>query len=254
LFGYRRGAFTGALRDKIGFFEAANAGTLFLDEISVLPMAVQSSLLRAVEEKSVVPLGDTHTRPIDLRIIAASNHDLEAMVRKGEFREDLLYRLNVVKLTLPPLRSRKEDIPLLVHHFLSKYSEGMNKRVNGITNSAMRALLNHEWHGNVRELENVIERAVIFADDRPVSVEDLPFAGPEMTDDVSEDLKEALRQFERQHIIHCLRRHQYDKVETAKHLGIGVSSLYRKMDELDVPKNLDEECDTLPPMPEPPGE
>lgn len=108
MFGYRRGAFTGALRDKIGFFEAANGGTLFLDEISVLPMAVQSSLLRAVEEKSLVPLGDTHTRPIDLRIIAASNHDLEAMVRKGEFREDLLYRLNVVKLTLPPLRSRKE--------------------------------------------------------------------------------------------------------------------------------------------------
>ena len=253
LFGYRRGAFTGALRDKIGFFEAANGGTLFLDEISVLPMAVQSSLLRAVEDKSVVPLGDTHTRSIDLRIIAASNQDLEEMVRKGEFREDLLYRLNVVKLTLPPLRSRKEDIPLLVHHFLSKYSEGMNKRVDGITNGAMRALLNHEWHGNVRELENVIERAVIFADDRPISVEDLPFAGPEMTDDVSEDLKEALRQFERQHIIHCLRRHQYDKVETAKHLGIGVSSLYRKMDELDVPKNLDEEGGGLPPIAEPPG-
>jgi len=254
LFGYRRGAFTGALRDKIGFFEAAHGGTLFLDEISVLPMAVQSSLLRAVEDKSVVPLGDTHPRPIDVRIIAASNQDLEVMVREGKFREDLLYRLNVVKVVLPPLRSRKEDIPLLVHHFLNKYSEGMHKQVNGITNGAMRALLNYEWHGNVRELENVIERAVIFADDRPIRVEDLPFAGPEMTDDVGEDLKEALRQFERQHIIHSLRRHHYDKVETARHLGIGVSSLYRKMDELDVPKNLDEQGDTLPPMPEPPGE
>jgi transcriptional regulator with PAS, ATPase and Fis domain len=244
LFGYRRGAFTGASRDKIGFFEAANGGTLFLDEISVLPPSIQSSLLRVVEERAVVPVGDTRPRAVDVRIIAASNQELEKQVACGEFREDLLYRLNVVKLELPPLRDRREDIPLLVHHFLQKYSEALNRQVTGITNGAMRAMLNHEWRGNVRELENVIERAVIFAENREIAVEDLPFATTETSDDIGEDLKEALRQFERQHIIHSLRRHHYDKVETARHLGIGVSSLYRKMDELDVPKNLDEEGDT----------
>lgn len=240
LFGYRRGAFTGAMRDKIGYFEAANGGTLFLDEISTLPVAVQSSLLRVLEEKVVVPVGDTHPRPINVRIIAASNQDLEKMVAAGNFREDVLYRLNVVKLTLPPLRQRKEDIPLLVHHFLEKYMRELNKHITGITNGAMRALLNHEWRGNVRELENVIERAVIFAEDRQISVEDLPFSTAGMQDEVSEDLKESLAQFERQHILYALRRHDYDKAETARHLGIGISSLYRKLDELNIPKNLTE--------------
>jgi two-component system response regulator PilR (NtrC family) len=240
LFGYRRGAFTGAIRDKVGYFEAANGGTLFLDEISTLPLAVQSSLLRVLEEKVVVPVGDTHPRPIELRVIAASNQDLEKMVAEKTFREDLLFRLNVVKITLPPLRQRKEDIPLLVHHFLDKYTRQMNKHVPGLTNGAMRALLNHEWRGNVRELENVIERAVIFAEGRQIGVEDMPFTTEGITDDVSEDLKEALSQFERQHILYSLRRHNYDKSETAKHLGIGVSSLYRKLDELNIPKNVGE--------------
>lgn len=240
LFGYRRGAFTGAIRDKVGYFEAANGGTLFLDELSTLPLAVQSSLLRVLEEKVVVPVGDTHPRAIDLRVIAASNQDLEKMVAEKQFREDLLFRLNVVKLTLPSLRSRKEDIPLLVHHFLDKYTRQMNKHVPGLTNGAMRALLNHEWRGNVRELENVIERAVIFAEGREISIEDMPFSTEGLADDVGEDLKEAMSQFERQHILYSLRRHNYDKAETAKHLGIGVSSLYRKLDELNIPKNVGE--------------
>jgi two-component system response regulator PilR (NtrC family) len=244
LFGYRRGAFTGALRDKTGYFEAANGGTLFLDEISTLPINVQASLLRVLEERVVVPVGDTQPRSVDARIIAASNQDLEKMIAEGKFREDLLFRLNVVKLQLPPLRQRKEDIPLLVQHFLDKYMKEMNKRVEGLTNGAMRALLNHNWRGNVRELENVIERAVIFAEGRPIGVEDLPFATTGITDDVGEDLKEALRQFERQHILYSLRRHKYDKTETAQHLGIGVSSLYRKLEELDIPKNIDEATDS----------
>jgi transcriptional regulator with PAS, ATPase and Fis domain len=243
LFGYRRGAFTGALRDKMGYFEAANGGTLFLDEISTLPISVQASLLRVLEEKVVVPVGDTHPRPVDARIIAASNQNLEKMIADGQFREDLLFRLNVVKLQLPPLRQRKEDIPLLVQHFLDKYTKEMNKRVDGLTNGAMRALLNHTWRGNVRELENVIERAVIFAEGRPIGVEDLPFPTPGITDDVGEDLKVALQQFERQHILYSLRRHQYDKTQTAQHLGIGVSSLYRKLEELDIAKTLDEGSD-----------
>ena len=240
LFGYRRGAFTGAMRDKVGYFEAANRGTLFLDEISTLPINVQASLLRVLEERTVTPVGDTHPRPIDVRIIAASNQDPEKLVAEEKFREDLLYRLNVVRLELPPLRARREDIPLLVHHFLDKYTKEMNKHVPGLTNGAMRALLNHHWRGNVRELENVIERAVIFAEGREIGVEDLPFAAEGVTDDAGEDLKEALEQFERQHILYSLRRHNYDKNETAKQLGIGVSSLYRKMDELKIPKNLGE--------------
>ncbi len=241
LFGYRRGAFTGAIRDKKGYFEAANHGTLFLDEISTLPLSVQSSLLRALEQRVVVPVGDTQPRPVDVRIVAASNQDLKKMVEDGGFREDLLYRLDVVKLELPPLRQRKEDIPALVHHFLDKYTKQMNKNVLGITNDAMRAMLSHEWRGNVRELENVIERAVIFAEDRHVETEDLPFAIPGLTHDDAESLKESMRQFERHHIIYSLRQHHYDKAETAKHLEIGVSSLYRKLEELNIPKNMQEQ-------------
>jgi two-component system response regulator PilR (NtrC family) len=247
LFGYRRGAFTGAMRDKVGYFEAANGGTLFLDEISTLPIGVQASLLRVLEERTVTPVGDTHPRPINVRIIAASNQNLEEMIKNNEFREDLLFRLNVVKLQLPPLRARREDIPMLVHHFLDKYTKEMNKRVLGLTNGAMRAILNHEWRGNVRELENVMERAVIFAEGREIGVEDMPFSVEGMSDEVGEELKDALAQFERQHILYSLRRHNYDKAETAKHLGIGVSSLYRKLDELNIPKSLGETTSIGPP-------
>ncbi|HEX2837626.1 MAG TPA: sigma-54 dependent transcriptional regulator [Phycisphaerales bacterium] len=244
LFGHRKGAFTGAVRDRIGYFEAASGGTLFLDEISTLPVGVQSSLLRVLEERVVVPVGDTRPRPVDVRIIAASNQDLAQLCKEGNFREDLLYRLDVVRLQLPPLRQRRHDIPLLAHHFLQKYAREMNKQILGITNSAMRALLNHEWRGNVRELENVIERAVIFAEGREIDATDLPFTADVNANDSGEDLKQAIAQFERQHIIFCLRRHNYDKTETAKHLNIGVSSLYRKMDELDIPKDLQEREET----------
>jgi two-component system response regulator PilR (NtrC family) len=240
LFGHRKGAFTGAIKDRIGYFEAANGGTLFLDEISTLPLAVQSSLLRVLEERVVVPVGDTRPRPVDVRIIAASNQDLQLLCKDGKFREDLLYRLDVVRLQLPPLRQRRQDIPLLAHHFLDKYTSEMNKRVTGISNAAMRLLLNHEWRGNVRELENVIERAVIFAEGGDVESKDLPFAGTEAASDNGEDLKQALSLFERQHIIYSLRRHRYDKAETARHLGIGVSSLYRKLEELGIPKDLED--------------
>ncbi|MFW6039063.1 MAG: sigma-54-dependent transcriptional regulator [bacterium] len=241
LFGHRRGSFTGANRDKVGYFEAAHRGSLLLDEISTLPLNVQSTLLRVLEEEAVTPVGDTKPRPIDVRIIAASNRDLWQMVAEGGFREDLLYRLNIVELELPPLRRRREDIPLLAHHFLNKYTTQMNKRNKGITNAALRAMLAHPWRGNIRELENVIERAVIFADDRSIDVGDLPFgeSGQDLHED--ENLRRTLRQFERQHIIETLRQHNYDKAETASSLGIGVSSLYRKFDELDISKNLGED-------------
>ena len=240
LFGHRKGAFTGAVRDRVGHFETADGGTLFLDEISTLPMSVQSTLLRVLEDRTVTPVGDSRPKKIDVRIIAASNRDLEAMVREEAFREDLLYRLNVVKIVIPPLNARRVDIPLLAHHFIDKYGREMNKKVTGLTNGAMQALLQHEWRGNVRELENVIERALIFAEGSEITVDDLPFTNKSLTDETSEDLKEALRQFERQHIIYALRRHHYDKAETATQLGIGVSSLYRKLEELDIPKDLEE--------------
>lgn len=138
LFGHRKGAFTGAVRDRIGYFEAASGGTLFLDEISTLPLGVQSSLLRVLEERVVVPVGDTRPRPVDVRIIAASNQDLALMCKQGKFREDVLYRLDVVRLQLPPLRQRRHDIPLLAHHFLQKYASDMSKQVAGISNAPMR--------------------------------------------------------------------------------------------------------------------
>lgn len=241
LFGHRKGAFTGAIKDRIGYFEAANGGTLFLDEISTLPIQVQSSLLRVLEERVVVPVGDTRPRPVEVRIIAASNQNLQTQCREGKFREDLLYRLDVVRLLLPPLRQRRQDIPLLAQHFLDKYTRKMNKNVTGISNAAMRAMLNHEWRGNVRELENVIERAVIFSEGRDVEVTDLPFQSSGDETDSGEDLKQAMMQFERQHIIYSLRRHNYDKAETAQHLGIGVSSLYRKLEELHIPKDLQDQ-------------
>jgi two-component system response regulator PilR (NtrC family) len=246
LFGHRKGAFTGAVRDRIGYFEAASGGTLFLDEISTLPLAVQSSLLRVLEERVVVPVGDTRPRPVDVRIIAASNQDLRTLCKEGTFREDLLFRLDVVRLQLPPLRQRRQDIPLLAHHFLQKYAREMNRKLIGITNSAMRAMLAHDWRGNVRELENVIERAVIFAEGREIDVLDLPFASVADAADAGEDLKSALAQFERQHIIQSLRRHNFDKAETARHLGIGVSSLYRKLEELHIPKDLEESAEGPP--------
>ncbi len=239
LFGHCKGAFTGAIRDRVGFFESANGGTVFLDEISSLPKNAQSSLLRVLEERMVVPVGDTRARPIDVRVIAASNQDLNKLVEEGEFREDLLYRLDVVKLQLPTLSARKADIPILVHHFIDLYSRQMNKQVSGITNGAIRALLSHPWRGNIRELENVIERAIIFAEGREICLRDIPFTVDYADDDSGEDLRESIRQFERQHIIYSLRRHHHDKAETAKQLGIGVSSLYRKCEELDIPKTID---------------
>ncbi len=246
LFGHRKGAFTGAIKDRIGYFEAANGGTLFLDEISTLPIQVQSSLLRVLEERVVVPVGDTRPRPVEVRIIAASNQNLQTQCKEGKFREDLLYRLDVVRLQLPPLRQRRQDIPLLAQHFLDKYTRKMNKNVTGISNSAMRAMLNHEWRGNVRELENVVERAVIFAEGRDIEASDLPFQSTASDLDSGEDLKQAMMQFERQHIIYSLRRHNYDKAETAQHLGIGVSSLYRKLEELKIPKDLQEQERDVP--------
>ncbi len=237
LFGHKKGAFTGATEDKQGLFKVADKGTLFLDEIGDLPLEMQVKLLRAIEEKQFLPVGATVPVKTDVRIIAATNKDLEEKIKKGEFRDDLYYRLNVVEIKLPPLNKRKEDIPLLVNHFIEKYCNEMGKKILTLDNEAMRALLNYDWKGGVRELENVIERAVIFASGDVITLEDLsdnlqPYA---QTGNYPDSLKDAVKNFERNHILHILRKFDFDKDKTAKALNIGLSSLYRKMDELNIP-------------------
>ncbi len=238
LFGYRRGSFTGAETDRVGYFEAADGGTLFLDEIANLPLKSQAVLLRAIEEKAVTRVGENRPRRVNIRIIAASNRDLEKAVAAGEFREDLYYRLNVVGITVPPLRERIEDIPALIEHFVTKYNRELKRRCPGFDTDALQIMLSHPWRGNVRELENVTERALIFAGDRAVAVEDLSIANGARsgTPAFSLDLRSAEREFERQHIMKVLSSFGGNKIAAAEALGIGLSSLYRKMDELGIYK------------------
>jgi formate hydrogenlyase transcriptional activator len=165
LFGHEKGAFTGAIAQKVGRFELAHRGTLFLDEVGDLPPALQPKLLRVLQEQEFERLGSTHTQHVDVRLVAATNRSLTEMVKRGEFRIDLYYRLNVFPIVMPPLRSRRDDIPLLVTHFVDKFSRKIGKRIQYLPPDTMTALTSHDWPGNIRELQNVIERAVILADD-----------------------------------------------------------------------------------------
>src|SRR5437773_2654721 len=171
LFGYEKGAFTGAMKSKAGLFQAANGGTIFLDEIGELPLEMQAKLLRVLQEREVRPVGSNESRSVDVRVIAATNRDLEAAYREGTFRKDLYFRLNVVTVHLPALRKRRSDVPVLVHHFLNRYAPGTNLHV---TPAAMKSLLQYEWPGNVRELEHCIARAVTLGDRQVIDVSDLP--------------------------------------------------------------------------------
>src|SRR5437763_5293599 len=171
LFGYEKGAFTGAMKSKAGLFQAANGGTIFLDEIGELPLEMQAKLLRVLQEKEVRPVGSNNRETVGVRVIAATNRDLEAAYRSGTFRKDLYFRLNVVTVHVPPLRDRRSDIPVLVHHFLNRYAPGTNLHV---TAAAMKSLLQYEWPGNVRELENCVARAITLGDRQVIDVNDLP--------------------------------------------------------------------------------
>jgi two-component system NtrC family response regulator len=173
LFGHVRGAFTGAIRDKAGIFEAANRGSLFLDEVGNLDMEIQAKLLRAMETHEFKPVGASHLKKSDVRIIAATNRDLKAMAFDRTFREDLYYRLNVFPIFLPPLRERKDDIPRLAYYFLKLYCRQIGRRVDGFSDEALEMLVNHNWPGNIRELKNVVERLVILADDRILDYQSL---------------------------------------------------------------------------------
>ncbi len=238
-FGYCRGAFTGADSDHIGFFEAANEGTLFLDEIANLPMIGQAILLRAIEEKAITRVGEVRSRPVHIRIIAATNRNIEEAVKSGDFRDDLYYRLNVVQLTLPPLRDRPEDIPSLVTHFIEKYNAELKCHCPGLEDGALDAMCAHKWPGNVRELENVIERALIFAGDEPIRRHDLSIASAKHASPAFQTLglRAAAREFERKHIMRALLQCGNNRAATAQRLRIGLSSLYRKMEELDISKS-----------------
>lgn len=235
-FGHKKGSFTGALRDKEGFFKVADGGTLFLDEVGEIPLHLQVKLLRVLETGEFTPVGETTPEKVDVRIIAATNRDLAQEVEKGTFREDLYYRLNVVGIDLPPLSERKEDIPLLVNHFIEKYNHELNRQIKGVDEETMRILMNYEWKGGIRELENVIERAFILCENDIITTEDLPpnLTRVELLPDTPEKLKEAVASFEKTHIARILKSTGGDKEEAARRLGISLSSLYRKIDELEI--------------------
>ncbi len=238
LFGHKRGSFTGATSDKEGLFKTASSGSIYLDEISEIPFHLQVKLLRAIEQREVIPVGTNFPIKVDIRIIASTNRDLKKEVEKGKFREDLFYRLNVVEINLPPLAERKEDIPLLAQHFLEKYRIEMKKNIKGIDNQVIQTLLHYNWKGEVRELENIMERAVIFCEDEYITVSDLPeFISSGLDSnggEQSKTLKDAVKEFEKIYIRQELERIKFNKEEAAKTLGISVSSLYRKMEELGI--------------------
>lgn len=219
LFGYKKGAFTGAHSDKKGLFEAVNGGTLFLDEVADLSQDLQTKFLRVLQNHEIKRLGENSVRTVDVRIIAATNKDLPAMVKNGEFREDLFYRLNVVNIKVPSLRERKEDIPLLAKHFLSADEENENIRLE---QSALKKLMNYSWPGNVRQLENIIKRASIFAADGLIREDDIHF------DEMEEPFSGTLEEFENKLILARLREFKGNKTHAAKSLGISLRSLQMK--------------------------
>ncbi len=230
LFGYVRGAFTGANANKTGLFKTADGGTLFLDEISEMPASLQVKLLRALQEREFLPLGTTRPVSFDARLIAATNRKLEDEIESNRFREDLYYRLSVFSLTLPPLRERREDIPLLIRFFVEKFCRLLNVPPKTVSEEAMQAMINYEWRGNVRELQNAIERSVTLSDERiershlPQKVIESAPAPLDRTDQLL-----TLEELERRHILGTLQRVADDKAAAAALLGIDLSTLYRKL-------------------------
>jgi DNA-binding NtrC family response regulator len=231
LFGHIKGAFTGAIANQEGFFRTADKGTLFLDEISEVSHSLQVKLLRAIQEREVIPVGGREPLRFDVRLIAATNKLLEDEVKKSTFREDLFYRINVITIPLPPLRDRQEDVPLLVNHFLQKYAQRLGKPAVKIAREAIQVLVNYDWPGNVRELENMIERAVALCEEDLITLTDLPDKLTQVRIAIR-DLDEyemTLDALEEQHIKKVLHKVHGDKVKASQILGINLSTLYRKL-------------------------
>jgi two-component system response regulator AtoC len=237
LFGHARGAFTGAVEERRGLFEEADGGTLFLDEIGELPVALQVKLLRALQEEEIRPVGDNTPRHVDVRVIAATARDLESEVRAGRFRADLFYRVNVVRIQLPPLRERREDIPDLVHHFIGVYNTKLNLSIRAVTPAAMRLLMDYPWPGNVRELENIVERSMVLAEDAHVDVDHLPTSirhpGTAVADDEDLDLsvKRRTEVLERSLIQRALRQTGGNRTRAARLLDLSHRALLYKIRE-----------------------
>ncbi len=237
LFGYVKGAFTGAVRAKDGLMAAADGGTIFLDEVGELPVDLQSKLLRALQEKEIRPVGGTRAIPISVRILAATNRDLEAAVQQGSFRRDLYFRLNVLTLRVPPLRERKQDIPLLAGHILERVARTTGVQRN-ISDDALKLMLNYDWPGNVRELENCLERACALTSGPTIHIADLPTAlqnfhtqSPVLPVSLEASGVSRLAELEKKAILHAITVLNGDKLEAAKQLGIGKTTLYRKLKE-----------------------
>jgi DNA-binding NtrC family response regulator len=238
LFGHRRGAFTGAVDDHEGVFQAAHGGTLFLDEITEIPLSLQVKFLRAIQEREVTPLGSSRPVRFDARLIAATNRDIEEAVRRGDFRSDLFYRLNVVAIHLPPLRERREDIPLLVAHFVERFSRDYDIEPKEVTPAAMQKLIDYHWPGNIRELQNAIERAFALSRSPAIDVEDLPAAirnGASASEPTlassGEEAFPTLAEIERRAVAAALARARGNKSEAARLLGIDRQRLYRKLEK-----------------------
>jgi two-component system response regulator HydG len=244
LFGYEKGAFTGAVSQKEGRFELANEGTLFLDEIGEITPSIQVKLLRVLQEGEFERLGGTKVLRSNVRIISATNVNLENAIKQKRFREDLYYRLNVITMNMPPLRERREDIPLLISHFLKIYQEKNNKVVDGISEDVLDILTDYQWPGNVREIKNIIERAVVLTQDRIITQKDLP---ENISKKKAEERKLTipfgmpLREIEKKIIIETLRRSKGDKEITANLLGITPRTIYRKMNSLEEEEKQEEE-------------
>lgn len=249
LFGYEKGAFTGASTTRQGRFELANEGTIFLDEIGDMPLHLQVKILRVIQDRSFERIGGTKSIQVDVRIIAATNKNLENEVKEGRFREDLFWRLNVVPVVIPPLRERKEDIPLLCDYFIDKFSKkfGYSLKINS---QVMDIFLNYHWPGNVRELENLIERLYVLNDGGTVSVEDIPerirfgenLLPKAVSDDLNPfssgiDLNEVLRDYEKKLILHALNLNGWVKSRAAKYLNINRTTLIEKMKRLGIKDN-----------------
>ena len=230
LFGHTRGSFTGAVADKKGLFRSANGGTLFLDEVSEMPLALQVKLLRALQEHEVTPVGSAEAIKFDARIIAAANKRLDTEVAEGRFREDLFYRLNVVEIDVPPLRERRDDIPLLVKHFLAKNARSHNSSEKFLSDDAMASIIRYSWPGNVRELENVIERAVILSGPE-IGVDGLPskIADSTAVSAHAPNDRPTLEEMEQRYLLEVLASVDDDKTQAAQILGIDLSTLYRKL-------------------------
>ncbi|MBN2378803.1 sigma-54-dependent Fis family transcriptional regulator [candidate division WOR-3 bacterium] len=240
LFGYKKGAFTGAVRDKMGLFEQAHLGTLFLDEVADISLTTQAKLLRVLQEQEFFRIGDTTPRKVDVRVISATNKNLTEEIAKKRFREDLYYRLNVVRIDLPVLRERQGDIPLLAEHFLKKYASQAKRDVTGFTPKALRALERCRWPGNVRELENVIARAVVMEEGNFITPEVLDMTDERSGQDGEKTLKDVLKESESNHIKMILEQCKGNKTLAAKRLGISLRCLQYKLKELSDEKEIQE--------------